>query len=106
MSLISSAGNGTTFLVSGSSSMAKASLVSGSATFAASASVTGGGVVSYQWQLSVDAGSTWSNISGATSNTLSLSSLTTADNGKRYRLAASSTGSETVYSQAAILTVT
>jgi hypothetical protein len=78
----------------------------GSASLTALASATSGSPVSYQWQLSSDAGTTWTNINGATSTTLSLASLTTADNGKRYRVAASSTGSETVYSQTAILTVT
>ncbi|NBW11321.1 MAG: hypothetical protein EBR82_25145, partial [Caulobacteraceae bacterium] len=64
-----------------------------------------GGTVSYQWQLSTDAGATWTNISGATSSTLALTNLTSADNGKRYRVAASATGATTAYSQAAILTV-
>jgi hypothetical protein len=75
------------------------------ATLTASATATGGSVVSYQWQLSVDAGATWANVSGATSATLSLSNLTSADNGKRYRAAASATGATTVYSQSATLTV-
>jgi hypothetical protein len=75
------------------------------ATLTASATATGGSVVSYQWQLSVDAGATWVNVSGATSATLSLSNLTSADNGKRYRAAASATGAATVYSQSATLTV-
>jgi hypothetical protein len=85
---------------------ATASVVTGTATFAASASVSGGGSVSYQWQLSTDAGATWSNIAGATSSTLSLTGLTTADSGTRYRVAVSATGATTVYSQSAILTVT
>jgi len=77
----------------------------GAATLTVSATVTGGGAVSYQWQLSVDAGATWTNVANATSATLSLSNLTQADNGKRYRVAASATGATTVYSQSATLTV-
>ena len=77
----------------------------GTASLSVSTSITGGGTVSYQWQLSTDAGATWTNISGATSSTLALTNLTSADNGKRYRVAASATGATTAYSQAAILTV-
>jgi hypothetical protein len=75
------------------------------ATLTASATATGGSAVSYQWQSSVDAGTTWANVANATSTTLSLSNLTSADNGKRYRAAASATGAATVYSQSATLTV-
>jgi len=76
-----------------------------SATFSVSATVSGGAAVSYQWQSSVDAGTTWANVSNATSSTLSLTGLTTSNSGTRYRAAASATGSETVYSQSATLTV-
>jgi hypothetical protein len=77
----------------------------GSASFTASAATSGGGAISYQWQSSTDAGTTWANISSATTSTLSLSGLTTADSGTRYRAAASATGATTTYSQSAILTV-
>ena len=38
-----------------------------------------------QWQVSTDGGSTWSNISGATSTTFTLSTTTTSENGYKYR---------------------
>jgi hypothetical protein len=105
-SWLSAAGISSGIVAVSSSSMAKAVATTGSASFSAAATISSGSVT-YQWQRSVDAGTTWSDISGATSATLSLTGgLTTADNGARYRVAASATGSATVYSQAAILTVT
>jgi hypothetical protein len=77
----------------------------GSASFTASAATSGGGAISYQWQSSTDAGTTWANVSNATTATLSLTGLTTANSGTRYRAAASATGATTTYSQSAILTV-
>jgi hypothetical protein len=38
-----------------------------------------------QWQVSTDGGSTWSNISGATSTTFTLGTTTTSENGYEYR---------------------
>jgi hypothetical protein len=93
--------------VSGGTSIATGAVVpSGatSATLAVSAAVTTG-VASYQWQVSTDAGTTWANISSATSSTLSLTGLTTADSGKRYRVTVSATGASSVTSQSATLTV-
>jgi hypothetical protein len=56
-----------------------------------------------QWQVSVNGGSSWSNISGATNSTYA-ATFTGADNGKRFRiLAANSFGSTP--SNAATLTV-
>jgi hypothetical protein len=79
---------------------------SGAATFSVTASVTSG-TLSYQWQKSDDAGSTWANVSGATSSSLALSSLTNgADNSDQYRVVVSSTGATSVTSIAATLTVT
>jgi hypothetical protein len=77
-----------------------------SANLTVSATNTGGGSISYQWQQSLDAGTNWSNVSNATNTTLSLSNLTQADNGTRYRAVASSTGAALGYSQSATLTVT
>ena len=74
------------------------------ATFLVSA-FFGSATVSYQWQLSTDAGSTWANISGATLPTLSFSA-TVADNGKRYRCVLSATGASSVTTNSATLTVT
>jgi len=99
------AGGSGTALVASSSAMAKASIASGSVSFLTTATVASGATLSYQWQISTDAGSTWTNINGATSTTLSLSGLTSGDNGKRYRCAVSATGATTVFTQSAILTV-
>jgi hypothetical protein len=77
----------------------------GSANLTVSASATSGSAVSYQWQSSVDAGTTWANVANATSATLSLVNITSANNGTRYRAAASATGATTVFSQSATLTV-
>lgn len=57
---------------------------------------------SYQWQESTDAGSTWSNISGATSGYLSFA-VTSGMDGYRYRCVATFAG-ETATSSAATLT--
>jgi hypothetical protein len=45
-----------------------------------------GSNLSYQWQRSIDAGATWSNISGATTATLSFTSYTTAMDGYQYKV--------------------
>jgi len=79
---------------------------SGSATFSVTASVTLGGSLAYQWQKSDDAGSTWANVSGATSSSLALSSLTNGtDDADQYRVVLSSSGATSVTSSAATLTV-
>lgn len=77
----------------------------GAASFTASAATSGGGAISYQWQSSTDAGTTWSNVSNATSSTLNLTGLTTSNSGTRYRAAASATGATSATSQSATLTV-
>jgi hypothetical protein len=75
------------------------------ASFAVSAFFSGN-AITYQWQLSTNAGSTWADVSGATTPTFSLSGLTTADNGKRYRCVLSATGAASVTTNSATLTVT
>lgn len=77
-----------------------------SANFTVSATAEGGASVSYQWQRSLDAGSTWANIANATSAALNLTGLTTANTAERYRAVASATGAATKNSQSATLTVT
>ena len=73
-----------------------------SATFTAAASGTPNPTV--QWQLSTNGGSTWSNITGATSSTCTVANTTTSQNGYEYRAVFSnSAGSATT--NAAILTV-
>jgi hypothetical protein len=49
------------------------------------ASANGNPTPSVQWQVSTDGGSTWSNISGATSTIFTLSTTTTSENGYEYR---------------------
>jgi len=68
-----------------------------SASFAVTATSPDAGTLSYQWQRSVDAGASYSNlsngagISGVTTTTLTLSSLTTAENSSRYRVIVTTT---------------
>lgn len=57
-----------------------------------------------QWQLSTNGGQNWSDISGATSGTLSVSNVTMSMNGYRYR-AAFTNDCGTSYSDEATLTV-
>jgi len=79
------------------------------ATAAATFTVTAAGqaTLQYQWQRQTATGTTWSNISGATSASLALTGLTTAANGNKYRVRISSTGgATTVTSNSATLTVT
>lgn len=77
------------------------------ATVALSAQATGSNLT-YQWQISTDGGTTYSNIPGATGLTLNLGSVTPAQNGNRYRLVITSTGGGcpgTVTSDVSLLTV-
>lgn len=48
-------------------------------------STAGGGPFSRQWQVSIDGGVTWSNMSGQTGSTLTLSNVTQLMNNNRYR---------------------
>jgi hypothetical protein len=47
---------------------------------------TTGTPISYQWQVSTDGGTTWTNISGATAASYNIASVTVADNNKRFRV--------------------
>ena len=58
----------------------------------------------YQWQVSTDGGLVYSDISGATSTTLTLNNVTMAQNGNRYRLVATVVSCGSVASSPAILT--
>lgn len=60
----------------------------------------------YQWQVSSDNGTTWTNITGAVTNTLSVSNVTLAMNNNQYRAVVSNSCPSTVNSAAATLTVT
>lgn len=70
------------------------------ATFSVTASGTG---LTYQWQ--VNSGSGYTNISGATGSTLTVSSVTSAMSGDLYRCVVSGTCTPSVTSSAALLTV-
>jgi hypothetical protein len=78
--------------------------VNGSATFTAAALLDGFPAPNaVQWQVSTDHGKTFAPIAGATSTTLTLPSVTLADNGNQYRAVFISLPSVT--SKAATLTV-
>jgi hypothetical protein len=66
------------------------------------ATATGSG---YQWQLSTNNGSSWSNIAGANNPTLDLTAVTTSQNGNLYRLLVGDCGVGTITSNSAMLTV-
>jgi hypothetical protein len=74
-----------------------------SASFS-SAATTNFGSPAIQWQQSSDGGATWSNISAATSNSLSLTPVS-GDSGKRYRAVYTKDSYTTVNSNSATLTV-
>jgi hypothetical protein len=87
------------------SSPANAEVCAGtSATF----SVTGTSVpaINYQWQVSTDGGTTWTNLAGSTSSTYTANSTNIVMNNNRYRcLLSNNTCTTPVASAAAILTV-
>ena len=68
-------------------------------------SAASGSSPTYQWQVSTDGGFNYSDLSGATSATLTLSNLTMAQNGNRYRSVATVASCGSVNSTPAILTV-
>lgn len=70
-------------------------------TFTTGSSYSGS---TFQWQLSTNGGATWSNVSGATSTTLTLATVSMSMNGYQYRAAITNSGN-TVYSDPATLTV-
>lgn len=75
-----------------------------SATFSVTATATlPTATITYQWQRSTDAGSTWANVSGATSSSYSFTA-STAQTGYRYRCALTA-GLSVVNSSSATLTV-
>jgi hypothetical protein len=59
----------------------------------------------YQWQLSTNGGTSWTNIAGATTNTLSLTGLTASMTGYQYRVVLNGTCTSNLNSNAATLTV-
>ena len=87
---------------------AAASVVAGAtATFTVVATSAPAGTLSYQWQKQEAGATTWSNISGATSDSYTTGALTVADdNGDKYRVVVSATAAKNVTSRSATLTVT
>ncbi len=76
----------------------------GDAVFSVSAT---GGNLTYQWQLSVDSGATFTDISGADGSSYILTNVSAADDGKFFRVQATSAKSicDFTYSSSAMLTV-
>jgi predicted outer membrane repeat protein len=72
------------------------------ASFTVSGSGTG---ISYLWQESTDGGTTWNNLTGQTTTTLNLTSVTIGMSGYKYRCVISGDCSPVANSNAAILTV-
>ncbi len=72
------------------------------ATFNTAASGSG---LSYQWQLSTDAGTAYSNIAGETNATLTLANVTAAMGNNKYRAVVASTCASAINTNAATLTV-
>lgn len=72
------------------------------ATFNVTAS---GSSPTYQWQVSTDGGTNYTAISGATTATLTLTNITTAMSGNKYKVIVSNTCPSAVTSNAATLTV-
>jgi len=82
-----------------------AEATAGSANLTVVAVASTGASVAYQWQNSLDVGTTWANISAATSNVLNITNITLNNNGTRYRVLATATGVQSAYSATALLTV-
>ncbi len=59
----------------------------------------------YQWQQSINAGTTWTNITGETTATLNLTGLTASMTGNQYRVVLNGTCTSNLNSSAATLTV-
>ena len=73
--------------------------------FTVAASVTSGKQIDYQWQESGDNGTTWTDITGAIADNISITGNAT-NNNYRYRCLFDSLGASQVSSQAATLTLT
>ena len=72
---------------------------------AAEFSITASDAQTYQWQQSTDNGSSWTDISGATSADYTTETTTTSMDGYQYRCVVKSASGVSVISQAATLTV-
>jgi hypothetical protein len=68
------------------------------ASFTVTATAPDSGVLTYQWQISSDNGTNWSNVStgtGATTNSYTTPNLLGSDSGKRYRVVVTNTQNAT-----------
>jgi len=75
-------------------------------TFSVTASATPSASLSYQWQKSTTAGgTTFANIGGATSSSVSIANTNTANNGYLYRVSITAAGGASKISNSATLTV-
>jgi hypothetical protein len=74
----------------------------GTASFSVVATGTG---AAYQWEVSTDGGTTWSNVPGATTATLNLTGITAGMNNNRYRVIVSNSCPSTITSNAVVLSV-
>ena len=79
--------------------------VLGGSTATFSVSATGPTLLSYQWQVSTNGGSSFSNVSGATNATYTTAPTTPPDNGKQYRAIVSGLCGAPATSTAATLSV-
>jgi len=77
-------------------------LPTNTALFSVAATGTG---LNYQWQVSTDGGSNYTNISGATSTTLTVNNITASYNNNKYRVVVNGNCSSATPSAAATLTV-
>jgi len=80
----------------------RTSCQNGTVTFTAAATGT---ITTTQWQVSTNGGTTWTDIGGATTTTLTLTNVQPSQNGYRYRLVLTNAGCGAVNSNAATLTV-
>ncbi|WP_166638513.1 Ig-like domain-containing protein, partial [Maribacter spongiicola] len=93
-------GNDVTFTVN-ASALSASSYTSGTPNYDTNADVG----LTYQWQVSTDAGSTFSNLAGEMNATLTINSLTLTEDGNIYKVLVSHTGNACPNEAQAILSV-
>jgi hypothetical protein len=74
-------------------------------TFSVTAAAVPASSLSYQWERSTNGGTSYANIGGATSSSVSIANTNTANNGYLYRVQITSAGGASATSNAATLTV-
>ncbi len=78
---------------------------SAGATTTFTTTATGDPTPTFQWQLSTNGGTTWSNISGATASSYTTPATTASDNGNQYQAIVSNSAGPAVTTNPATLTV-